>query len=689
VIRHHPFGRGHPYVVDPDQRFPARPSAGAAFDLGITTGTGACGATLEVERGGVRRTYPMTCIGDAVPLEVGPPSADTVLPETGRVAWTFRHAGLEAGETIRYRFDGGAWFEVTAVAWREDGGTLHVVGDRGRLLPGVTWLTDGELVYAARFALPLEPGERVVGFGERFDGLDQRGKRLESVVFDQYKRQGARSYLPMPFAIVAGGGFGFHVDTSRRVRFDVGASEPDRIVVEVDLEPGEPSPSLTLRLYTGTPAEVQAAFLADTGAPAVPPDWVYRLWMSGNGWNTQQRVLDEVERSLAEEIAPGVVVIEAWSDEATFAAFDANRFPDPRGLVEALHERDVKVLLWQIPLAKREAADDVATMIEHGYCVRDADGEPYGNPGGWFKDALLLDVTNNEAVRWWTGRRRYLIDETGVDGFKTDGGEHAWSPGLRYADGTRGGETNNRYPVLYARAYHDLLRSSGREPVTFSRAGFTGAQLYPAHWAGDQDSTWEALRSVIGAGLTASACGISLWGFDLGGFSGPLPSPELYLRSAAVAALSPIMQYHAELGAPNRTPWSVAEHSGDEGVVATFREFVHVRERLVGYLAEQARRNVPLMRALFLVSGDERAWEFPYEYLLGEALLVAPVVEEGRTERDVFLPRGEWVDAASGDVLAGSRVARLSCPLDRLPVLVDARRADELVPVFQTPMEVR
>src|SRR5579862_6231962 len=127
----------------------------------------------------------------------------------------------------------------------------------------------------------------------------------------------------MPFAIVVGGGFGFHLDTGRRVRFDVGATVGDQIRCEVDLEPGLLHPELTLRLYRGSPAEVTAAFTAETGRPeAPPPEWVFRLWMSGNEWNTQARVLEEIERSEELGIPVGAIVIEAWSDESTFVAFN-------------------------------------------------------------------------------------------------------------------------------------------------------------------------------------------------------------------------------------------------------------------------------------------------------------------------------------------------------------------------------
>ena len=740
MIRHSPSGRGHPYLVEPDQRVPVRPAAGEQLELRATAGEDVSAVRAELEHRGVSAVVDAIRRGPAVAESVSgwgtlaaaagaghlSDHAAAEAVQEGRTSWAAAGPPLTAGELLRYRFlDGGAstaWFEVRGCEWSAAPDAVELAADgrvADRLVPGsVSVLADGELAYALRFELRLAPGERVIGFGERFDGLDQTGRLVDTVVFDQYKGQGARSYLPAPFAIVAGGGFGFHVDTGRRVRFDVGRSRPDRILVELDLEPGEASPRARLRLFAGTPAEVLGAFLAETGRPEPPPEWIYRLWISGNEWSTQARVLAEVDRSAVEGIPVGVVVIEAWSDEETFVAFNGAGYdvradgspqrladfsfpadgpwPDPKGLVDELHRRGVKVLLWQIPLAPShpgQADADRRTMVERGFCVRDEAGEPYGNPGGWFHDALLLDFTSPEARAWWLEKRRYLVEEVGVDGFKTDGGEHAWSLGLRYADGTRGGETNNRYPVLYGQAYHDLLRSAGREPVTFSRAGFTGSAAVPCHWAGDEDSTWEAFRASISAGLSAGASGILFWGWDLAGFSGPLPAPELYVRAAAAACLCPVMQLHSEFNhhrAPSRdrTPWNVAEQSGDETVLALFRRFVRLRERLVPYLAAQGERALatgkPLMRALcFEVEGDDRIWDFPEQWLLGDDLLVAPVTTEGADTLAVYLPAGEWVDAWTEEPCRGPAVVEAPAPLDRIPVFITAARAADLAPLFR------
>jgi alpha-glucosidase (family GH31 glycosyl hydrolase) len=503
----------------------------------------------------------------------------------------------------------------------------------------------------------------------------------------------------MPFAVVSGpsGSWGFHLETSRRTWFDVGATDSDRLVVEAEISPDDPT--LTVRGFAGSPSDVIRQFVARTGGAAVPPEWVFRVWMSGNEWNTQERVLREVERSLAEKIPVGAVVIEAWSDEATFTMFRDAKYPlhadgsphrladfefppdgawpDPRAMVDRLHEAGVKVLLWQIPLiptdrgAGEQVEADARALVDNGLAIREADGSPHRNRGWWFPGALLPDFTNPDTVAWWLAKRRYLVDELGVDGFKTDGGEHAWGHDLRYADGTTGEQTNNRLPVLYAEAYHQLT------DVTFSRAGFTGAGAVPCHWAGDEDSTWAAFRASITAGLTAGVSGVYFWGWDMAGFSGEIPDAELYLRATAMACFCPIMQYHSEFNhhrhpSRDRTPWNIADRTGTASVLSTFREFAQLRETLVPYLVEQAHVAVatgrPLMRPLFVDHADENVWDWPWQYQLGDDLLVAPVVEPGVTEWPVYLPAGTWQDFFTGEVHHGPTKMRRAVPLSEIPV---------------------
>ncbi|MEV4137007.1 TIM-barrel domain-containing protein [Dactylosporangium sp. NPDC049742] len=708
MIRHRPFGSGHAYQPSIDQRLPVRPLAGEPVNLGVAAAASVTAVRCEWDGG----AFDLRREGAATGPTAGAEGhlATAAAGQRGRsVRWAADSPPLPAGRPVRYRFiatDGTRtrrtrWFDVQAVAWSPTGGTLTTHGT-SRLEPGTTsWLVDPDQVHRVRFALRLAADEHVVGFGERFDRLDQRGHTLDATVFEQYKGQGSagRTYLPMPFAHVLGGdGWAFYVDTAERTWYDVG----DLLWIEADVTGGH----LDVRFYDGDPGDVLAVWLGEVGRPEPMPDWVFRLWASGNEWNTQERVTTEMALHRTHDIPVGVVVVEAWSDESTFVAFrdaqyqvhDDGRphrladftfppdgaWPDPKSMVDDLHADGVKVVLWQIPLQKMrphptgQSAADAATMVARGYGVREGDGRPYRNRGWWFPTALMPDLTNPEARDWWLAKRRYLVEDVGVDGFKTDGGEHAWGHDLRYADGSVGATGNNRFPVHYAAAYGSVLRSCGKAPVTFSRAGFTGSQAHGLFWAGDEDSTWEAMRSSLRAGLTAAACGIVYWGWDLAGFSGPAPSAELYLRATAMSALLPIMQYHSEYNhhrtpSRDRTPWNIAAQTGDPRVLSVFRRYAHLRERLVPYLASSAARTIetgwPLLRSVCLVAPDDpRAWQHPYDYLLGDDLLVAPVVAEGATTRPAYLPPGRWLDLRTHQVLDGASEVEVPAPVDEIPV---------------------
>lgn len=743
TLTHRPFGIEHPYAASADQRIPVRPEAGEALRIGVVA-PGARGLACEwadVTAGTALRLAAepgSVAAADAAALAGG--EGHLAEAQAGQLAadgaWSVTTPPLEAEHRYRYRWvaddeEPTAWFDVSAAGWVPDAGDLVLAGASApdRLVPGsVRWLRDAEGVHRVRFGLRLAPSERVVGFGERFDAVDQRGRRLDAVVFEQYKSQGrhGRTYLPMPFAHVLGAdGWGFHVRTTRRTWFDVGATDPEVLVVEAALG-GAPRERLEVALYDGDPTGVLRAFLDEVGRAEELPAWVLRLWASGNEWNTQAIVMDRMDTHRALDIPVGVVVVEAWSDEhgitiwrdaryevnldgsaheaADFAYPADGAWPDPAGMIADLHDRGIKVVLWQIPLQKTEfdlGADvpqdsqvlaDGRAMVALGHAVREADGTPYHNRGWWFPQALMADLSTPEGRDWWTAKRRYLVADQGVDGFKTDGGEHAWGHDLRYADGRRGDEGNNLNPVHYARAFGDLLRSCGKAPVTFSRAGFTGTQAHGIVWAGDEDSTWEAFRSSVTAGITAASCGIVYWGWDLAGFSGPVPEPELYLRAAAAATFMPVMQYHSEfhhhrLPLRDRTPWHVAETHDAPEVVEVFRRYAHLRERLVPYLAEQAHRAVrtdrPLMRGLFFDHPDDgEVWRWPLEYLLGDDLLVHPVTEPGVRSWRTYLPAGAWVDAWSGEELAGGRVVEREVPPDVVPVYCRAGRSPELAPVL-------
>ncbi len=559
-----------------------------------------------------------------------------------------------------------------------------------------------------RQAFASPPDEGFYGFGERYNALNQRGNELDIRVFEQYKNQGSYTYLPVPF-FLSSRGYGLYLATSRPVAYDLAASRPEQW--SVDAEVGSDG-SLDYYLILGDPKQIINTFADLAGRPALPPAWTFGPWMSGNEWNSQAAVTEQVRKTIEYRIPATVLVIEAWSDEATFYIWNdaqytpkpadepftyrdftfppEGRWPDPKGMIEELHRLGIRLLLWQIPVMKKSDTPhpqhdvDEQYMAEKGYCVHEADSQPYRVRPFWFHDGLVLDFTNSTAVQWWLSKRAYLLEELGIDGFKTDGGEHLWGRDLHFADGRRGDELWNLYPNLYVGAYHEFARERRKgDAITFSRAGFTGAQAYPCHWAGDENSTWEAFRASILAGLNAGLSGIPFWGWDLAGFSGEIPSAELYLRAAAMAAFCPIMQYHSEYNehqkpCRDRTPWNIAERTGEPKVIEIYRKFAQLRMQLLPYIEAEAAHCVatgePLMRALILDwPEDPITWEITDQYSFGRALLVAPVVDPGITERRLYLPAGEWEDFWSGAQFSGRQWITRSAPLDVIPVF---RRRD-------------
>jgi alpha-glucosidase (family GH31 glycosyl hydrolase) len=184
--------------------------------------------------------------------------------------------------------------------------------------------------------------------------------------------------------------------------------------------------------------------------------------------------------------------------------------------------------------------------------------------------------------------------------------------------------------------------------------------------------------------LNAGLSGIPFWGWDIAGFSGEIPSAELYLRAAGMAAFCPIMQYHSEFNdhrqpLRDRTPWNIAERTGHPEVLDIYRHYVKTRLQLMSYILAEARHcaktGEPLMRPLLLDwPADPQAWQVTDQYCFGRSLLIAPVIEPGVTERRLYLPDGQWQEFWTGMKFTGPQWITVPAPLERLPVF---RKLDE------------
>lgn len=297
-------------------------------------------------------------------------------------------------------------------------------------------------------------------------------------------------------------------------------------------------------------------------------------------------------------------------------------------------------------------------------------------------DVLRFQFSPLGDVAFEAGAADYSIEEDsniGIDGFKTDGGEMVWGRNTSFYDGSDGLEMRNEYPNAYIEAYYDFTEENTGTGMTFSRAGTAGVQSTGVFWAGDQSSTFDALQDSISAGLSAGISGIPFWGWDLAGFTGDFPTAELYKRSTQAAAFAPIMQFHSEKANPSpseeRSPWNVQERTGDDTIIPTFRYYVNTRMNILPYIYSEAQQctedGTPLMRAMMIdFPEDPEAYDLEEQYMFGRSLLVAPVLEEGQTVKEIYLPEGEWIDFFHNALTAGGGTKNYYCDVDSIPVYV-------------------
>lgn len=555
------------------------------------------------------------------------------------------------------------------------------------------------------------------GFGEKFDALNQKGKSPLSYVVEQYANQQEKTYLPIPF-FFTDHQIGYLQNGTWKTQFFLHDGTEPQCEVKIISRCPKKGILFDAELFMGTPSELIKAYTDKTGSAALPPKWAFGPWISSNGWNTQVEALEQVEQMNTLSIPATVMVLEAWSDEETFyiwndakytpkedgGAFTYQDFtfspdgkwPNPKEFIDILHQNNMELILWQIPVIKYEAAPhgkqldlDTEYVIKNKLCILNEDQSPYRITEMWFGNSLMPDFTNEEAFQWWFDKRNYLVTELGVAGFKTDGGEFLFDEQAFLSDGRRIEEAHNDYPVLYEKAYHRFMQKTmGKgKGVTFSRAGYTGAQMYPIHWAGDQISTFSELKAQLSAGLSLGLSGVPFWGFDIGGFAGDFPSTELYLRSTAFAAFAPIMQFHSEprygqyyMTQRNhwnndRSPWNMAIANQDDRIITVYRQFANLRMNLLPYLWREAEFCVeasrPMMAHLIYdYWSQQNTLEIDDEYMLGRDILVAPIITEGAAGREVWLPQGIWYDFWSGERYKGNSKKYVGCSYSKIPVFI-------------------
>ena len=622
--------------------------------------------------------------------------------------------------TLGFR-TGAGWFRATRALEESDGGEggdalLATDDPAGRRLkvnlfpaaPGVAALrvrvVGGSIagVTGVGIFLRAPQGERYLGFGERSNTVDQRGNEVENYVaegpFEADERplipsfvppwgfhpRPDATYFPMPW-LLSSAGYGVLLDNSERSVFRLGSDRRDRWSAEVD------APGLELRVFAGPrPAGVLRRLTRTVGVQPRPSSpAVFGPWY-------QPR--DE-ERSILARLQRDDVPLSVAQTYTHYlpCADQAGREAAERERVRAFHERGLAVTTYFNPMICTEhpAYGEAASR---GLLARTAAGGPYTYRYSTLEsfDVAQFDFSN-PLGRGLYGRLLAQARADGHDGWMEDFGEYT-PLDARFADGSDGLVTHNRYPT----DYHCGAHAAQPRAIRFVRSGWTGtARCAPVVWGGDPSVDWgfDGLESSVINGISMGLSGVSTWGSDIGGFFALLENrltPELLARWIEFGAVSGVMRTQAN---GIRVPDSPRPQIWDPEIQPVWRRWAKLRTQLYPYLAAAdagyRRTGRPVMSHLVLAHpGDRRAAAVEDAFMFGPDLLAAPVVRPGARRRAVYLPRGLWVDlwrsaryrSSDGGLelgraraLRGGRELSLPAPLDELPLLA---RAGTLLPLL-------
>jgi alpha-glucosidase (family GH31 glycosyl hydrolase) len=645
----------------------------------------------------------------------------------------------EGGEGLGFRVSGGWVRAVRALDARVEGDAIVARAETddplGRTLEvRAAPEADGVVAVSAQLAgggghsaigigFAARPGERYLGFGERANAVDQRGRVVESYVADGPYQRGAESqairafvpgpgfrdrddatYFPMPW-LVSTAGYGVLVDNTETAYHRLDA--PDAWSVEVTSAPdggelGSAPGRLALRVFAGPgPADVVRRLTERLGRqPRAAAPWVFGAWFQPGG-STEEQVA-QLERQRAADVP--VSVMQTYTHYLPCGDHRDRREAE-RERLAAFHARGTAVTTYFNPMICESYQPAFGEAAAAGALLRRRDGSVYtyrysSSPTNHFP-VSQFDFSA-AAGRDFYARLLEEAIEDGHDGWMEDFGEYT-PLDSRSANGMDGTEMHNLHPVQYHCAAYEVVRRQRRPIVRFQRSGFTGAaRCAQVVWSGDPTTSWgfDGLASQVTAGLTMGLSGVSTWGSDIGGFFAlgqNSLSPELLQRWVQFGAVSPVMRTQRNgVAVPSRQRPQV-EHDGQ---IANWRRWAKLHTQLYPYLVAAEREyratGMPIMRHLALAEpGDPEAVARDDEFLFGPDLLAAPVVAEGARERTLYLPRGTWVDLwrsarydepSGGIELGRARLARggreltVPAPLEELPLLVRAGAVLPLLP---------
>ncbi len=566
--------------------------------------------------------------------------------------------------------------------------------DAKGLLKSIMFDPDAGVFVAASKKLGFD--EHFYGLGEKASRLDKRRSSFVNWNSDTpgYVEGRDPIYQTVPFylGLENGVAYGIFFDNSYKSYFDFGKSSQQR--AWFGAEGGE----MNYYFFYGPSMQKILGRYADlTGRMQLPPMWAMGHQQSRWSYYPESMV-DEVVRQYRQRDLPLDVVhldIDYMQGYRVFT-WDKNRFPNPKEMIKRLATQGVKIVTIVDPGVKHQPTeasasnDPLASQEQSYYVFNEGIARNYFQkrkngrlfvPRVWPGDSVFVDYTLPEARRWWGELHRAYTD-VGVAGIWMDMNEPADfvdQTGKNQIDvvsndeGENSTHAKNRnvFALNMARATYEGLQrlQPDKRPYVITRAAYAGVQRYSTMWTGDTNSTWDGLSLSIPMFQSLGLSGQPFIGSDVGGFMGR-GNGELLTRSYQVSFLAPFCRNHKTIDGYDQEPWRFGKHYED-----IIRKYLKLRYELLPFLyttLETAHRTgVPLFRPLVLnYQDDSSTYNLDDQFMVGDDLLVAPILSPGITSRLVYLPRGTWYDYWTNKKYSGGLMIRVDAPLETVPMFI-------------------
>ena len=537
-----------------------------------------------------------------------------------------------------------------------------------------------------------EAGERYFGCGERTSGLEKTGSHqvfwnVDPPLGHTASFNNLYSSIPFTLSIANGKSHGLFFDNTHRVEFDLALEDDDRAYY------GAEGGAIVYYVFCGpTPADVVDRYTELTGRTPMPP-----LWSLGNqqcrySYMDEQEVREIASGFRERDIPCDVIYLDIhYMEGYRVFTWNKDRFPNPQGLISDLEEQGFHVVTIVDPGVKVDENYAVYTEgREKDLFCKTQEGQEYQN-AVWPGVCAFPDFTNPE-TRWWWGQNQKILTDAGVAGIWCDMNEPSLfiprqstmpddvvHPGGRTGEAKWHAQIHNTYGSLMARAAREGLLDlrPDERPFVITRSGYAGLQRHAMQWTGDNSSWWEHLWMSMPQLQNLALSGVAWAGVDIGGFGGDT-NGELLARWYEFGIFQPYCRNHTTLGTRRQEPWTFGEP-----YESVCREMVKLRQRLLPYLytlfEECHRTGAPILRPLlFEYPEDETTYTADDEFLLGDALLVAPITRPGVEHRHVYLPKGTWFHYYSGERVEGPAHILAYAPLGQPALYV---RANTSIPM--------